>query len=104
MIKLVDLERNDLPGSLAYYLQCQTDGRWSPDKAQSVASLHDDPEMFLLAVFATGDVAKFDIDQPRANDGKWTSGGGGGGGGSSTSGGTATEGSGGATAEPQGAI
>lgn len=57
MIRLVDLERNDLPGSLAYYLQCQAAGRWSPDKAQSVALLHDDPQEFLSAAAAlSGDV------------------------------------------------
>lgn len=50
MIRLIDLARNDLAGSLAYHRQCADNGTWSPDKAQSVASLHDDPDTFYLAL------------------------------------------------------
>lgn len=49
---MIDIPRNDLDACLAYYKQCKEAGTWSSDKAQSVATLHDDPDVWLRALNA----------------------------------------------------
>lgn len=40
---IVELERNDRKGAIAYARELMRQGRWRPDLARSIAMLQDDP-------------------------------------------------------------
>lgn len=50
MIRFIDIKPGDIGQALAYYRQCVSDRTWSPEKAQSLIRIQNDPDALILAI------------------------------------------------------
>lgn len=52
MLKFTDIAPNNLDQAMAYVRQCVADGTWSPDKAESLLRMQDNPDAVIDAIIA----------------------------------------------------